>query len=80
MTLEFNINEIRLNDVTHVKRVLEMADEDGWAVIAVIPRPDMSYGEPTATVIWQRPRSEQEPPPLMRRPHDCDAIDGQTTS
>jgi hypothetical protein len=52
---EFNANSINIGDADHVQRVLNMADQDGWQLVSIVPVPGPTDEHHRATVIWRRP-------------------------
>jgi hypothetical protein len=52
----FNANVISIADAGHVRRVLDMASEDGWELVTIVASGTDESGKPQATVIWRRDR------------------------
>lgn len=52
--LEYNVNTLTIADAEHVKRVLNMAAEDGWEVVTVLAIPEPKDTTNTGLVVWRR--------------------------
>ena len=51
---EFNVNLVRITNADHVKRVLNMAAEDGWELVTIVAVPPPGNQHQSGTIVWRR--------------------------
>lgn len=57
----YHTNEVQVSDVEHVKRVLNMAAEDGWELVTIIALPSVTKTGGTGMVVWRRRHADVAP-------------------
>ena len=51
---EYHTNNVRIEDREHVKRVLNMASQDGWEMVSIVAYPHPRDTTNTGIIVWRR--------------------------